>query len=230
MPAAHTLQPRNFLVNAPLFRELSPDELDRVAAHTRPVRVERGTILFHRGDAVPGFHLIVYGQVKLAFVASNGNEKVVEILGPGQSFGEALMFLERPRVVTATALTDALLLFIGREGVFQELERNPTFARHMLAGLAHRLHHLIADLEATSMRSGTQRVIGYLLRDCPDEPQGNALEVTLPTLKGIVASRLNLTQEHFSRILHDLAAKGLIEVHGRRIDVLDLERLRTYDQ
>ncbi|HRD88630.1 MAG TPA: helix-turn-helix domain-containing protein, partial [Accumulibacter sp.] len=53
--------------------------------------------------------------------------------------------------------------------------------------------------------------------------------ITLPTNKGIIASRLNLTQEHFSRILHELSEKGLIVVEGRRIHIRDVDALRTYD-
>ena len=164
MPAA-PIRIQEFLKNVPLFRELTDAELDRIAAGTAQVRAPAGTILFRRGEPSSGFHVIVYGQVKLAFGAADGAEKVVEILGPGSSFGEAVMFLEKPYVVFAETLADSLLLTIGKAGVFAELERNPRFARKMLAGLALRLHGLVHDLEAYTLRSGTQRVIGYLLRD-----------------------------------------------------------------
>lgn len=219
-----------FLANVPLFKELAQEEIDRIAAHTRQVRAPRGEMLFHRGDQAKGFHIIVFGQVKLAFISSRGGEKVVDVLGPGQSFGEAVMFMERPHVVTAQVLADSLLLYVSREAVFDELERDPRFARRMIAGLARRLHYLMGDLEAYSMRSGTQRVIGYLLRECgPGAEEEGSLEITLPTTKGVVASRLNLTQEHFSRILHELAVEGLIAVHGRSVQIPDLERLRGFD-
>ncbi|MFO1361768.1 MAG: Crp/Fnr family transcriptional regulator [Burkholderiales bacterium] len=228
MPAA-PIRIQEFLKNVPLFRELTDAELDRIAAGTAQVRAPTGTILFRRGEACVGFHVVVYGQVKLAFGAADGSEKVVEILGPGQSFGEAVMFLDKPYVVFAETLADSLLLQIGKAGVFAELERNPRFARKMLAGLAQRLHRLMHDLEAYTLRSGTQRVIGYLLRDAPDEAPPNApIEIALATSKGVLASRLNITREHFSRILHDLSTSGLIEVRGRIIRVTDPERLRAY--
>jgi CRP-like cAMP-binding protein len=226
---ATTLSPRAFLANLPLFRELAPEQLDRMATHTRQVRAERGEILFHRGDPVSGFHAIVYGQVKLAFVSAGGDEKVVEILGPGQSFGEAVMFMKRPHVVTAQALVDSLLLYVEREAVFDEIRRDSDFAARMIAGLSRRLHQLVGDLEAYSMRSGTERVIGYLLTTCAESvPEKGACDITLPTTKGVVASRLNLTQEHFSRILHDLTTAGLIKVQGRTVHIVDVERLRGH--
>ncbi len=219
-----------FLANVPLFKELASDELDRIAVNTHEVRAERAQVLFRRGDPALGFHIIVFGQVKLAFSSPRGDEKVVDLIGPGESFGEAVMFMERPHVVTAQTLADSLLLYIPREIVFQELERDPRFVRRIIAGLSSRLHRLMSDLESDSLRSGTQRVIGYLLRDSDESPapQG-ALEVTLPATKGVIASRLSLTQEHFSRILHDLVTRGLIEVHGRSIQIPDVARLRASD-
>ena len=56
------------------------------------------------------------------------------------------------------------------------------------------------------------------------------LTVTLPTNKGIIASRLNLTQEHFSRILHELTELGLIVVEGRKIHIPDIDRLRAHER
>ena len=228
--AAPQIHPKAFLANLPLFKELSTDELDRIAEATRQVRATRGEILFHRGDPANGFYAVVFGQIKLAFVAPSWSEKVVDIITAGQSFGEAVMFMEQPHVVTAQALTDSLLLHVAKETVFDEVEREPRFARRMLGGLSRRLRQLVADLEANSMRSGTERVIGFLLSSSPDTPaDATELSVTLPTSKGIVASRLNLTQEHFSRILHDLSADGLIEVRGRVVHIRDCRRLRAME-
>jgi CRP-like cAMP-binding protein len=218
-----------FLASLPLFKELAADEIDRIAEGTTELHIPRGEILFNRGDPCAGFHLVIYGQVKLAFISPQGSEKVVEIVGPGFSFGEALMFMEKPYIVMAQTLSDSLLLHVSRESVFAELERDPKFARKMLAGLSRRLHGLIIDVEAYSLQSGAQRVVGYLLRQDEDQAAMNpAYAVTLPTSKAVVASRLNLTPEHFSRILHDLADAGLISVDGREVNILDVAKLRAY--
>lgn len=228
--AAAPISAETFLSAMPLFRELSPPQRQRIAEATRQVRAARGEVLFHRGEPCSGMHLIVHGQVKLSFVSPGGVEKVIEFLGAGQSFGEAVMFLDVPHVVTAQALTDALLLWIPKEAVYERIEHDPGFARGMLAGLARRLHQLVADVESFSTRSGTERVIGFLLRDCTVSEGGEAraADIVLPVAKGVIASRLNLTQEHFSRILHDLSAAGLIEVKGRHIHVADPGKLRDY--
>ncbi|HLS57945.1 MAG TPA: cyclic nucleotide-binding domain-containing protein, partial [Zeimonas sp.] len=80
---------RTFLSNLALFHELDSDELDRIAAGTTELRLPKGRVVFQRGDPCVGFHAVMYGQVKLGFLSPQGTEKVIEILGPGQSFGEA---------------------------------------------------------------------------------------------------------------------------------------------
>lgn len=218
------------LANVPLFRDLAPIEITRIAAGTHTVRAEKGTVLFQRGDPCVGFHIVVFGQVKLAFTSPQGSEKVVELIGAGGTFGEALMFTSKPYIVYAQTLADSLLLHVSAETVFRELDRDPQLARRMLAGMSRRLHGLMADVEAYSLRSATQRVIGYLLRLAEVEaPEANEATVSFPAQKGLIASRLNVTPEHFSRILHDLAAAGLINVNKRDIHLADVERLRQYE-
>jgi CRP-like cAMP-binding protein len=221
---------QSFLANLPLFKEVNPDEIDRIAAGTQEVRIARSEILFRKGDPCEGFHVVIYGQIKLAFTSHSGAEKVVELMGTGQSFGEAVLFMEKPYPVYAQALADTMLLHIAKAVVFEEIERDPKFARRIIGGLSRRLHGLIADLESYSLLSGAQRVIGYLLRYEPESgARSESVKVTLPTSKSIIASRLNLTPEHFSRILHDLSDMELIKVEGRSVIILNLEGLRTYE-
>jgi CRP-like cAMP-binding protein len=218
------------LANLPLFSDLREQDLGRIAARTSSVHAAKGETIFRRGDPCVGFHVIVYGQVKLGFTSAQGAEKVIEIIGPKQSFGEALMFLEQPYIVSAQALADSMLLHVSKAAVFHEIEADPMFARRMLSGLSRRLHGLVSDVESYSLRSGAQRVIGYLLRAVPESHGApKTTEITLPTTKNIIASRLNLTPEHFSRVLHDLTVAALIEVDGRTVRILDADRLRNYD-
>lgn len=220
----------DFLANIPLLRDASPEEIGRIAAGTRRVHAQRGEALFRRGDPCEGFWIVLFGQVKLLVTSPQGMEKVIEIVGPGLTFGEAIMFMDMPYVVSSQTLADSLLLHVSKRTVFSELEHNQAFARKMLAGLSRRLHGLIRDVESYSMRSGTERVIGFLMRVDSIENVGETNEATflLPASKVTIASRLNLTPEHFSRILHDLSAAGLIEVTGKSIHVPDLKRLRDF--
>jgi CRP-like cAMP-binding protein len=214
----------------PLFSALAEDEIERIAAATRGKRLDRGEILFHKGDPASGFYILVTGQIELALPSAQGHEKVMKIIGPQQSFGEAMMFLGCPSPIFARALLDSQLLHVGKEAIFQLIDTDPPFARRMLAGLSMRLHSLVADVEAYSLRSSTQRLIGYLLQRNPQKNDAvNRIEIKLATSKHILASRLNLTPETFSRVLHELIEAGLIEVRGRDITIPDLHRLRSYD-
>jgi CRP-like cAMP-binding protein len=224
--ASHRIDPRDFLKRLPLFTDFGADELNAIAAATTEQHVARGTAVFQRGDPCNGFHTVIFGQVKLGFVSAQGNEKIVEVVGPGHSFGEALMFMERPYILNAHALSDTLLLHISKNVIFGELERNPLLARRMLAGMSRRLHGLISDVESYSLRSGSQRIVGYLLKD---EPAGDGAQVVLGMSKKMLASRLNLTPEYFSRVLHELVDKGMIAVQGREITILDIGRLRAFE-
>jgi CRP/FNR family transcriptional regulator, dissimilatory nitrate respiration regulator len=218
------------LSRLPLFQELTPEQIAPITAGTREKRLAKGEMLFQKGDPPKGFFIIVFGQVKLAFHSASGNEKVVEILGPRQSFGEAVMFMDRPYPIFAEALLDTLLLHVSMQAVFDLLGSDPMFARRMLAGMATRLHSLINDVESYSLRSSAQRVIGYLLQHCPQgENCEGQLEISLPTSKQIIASRLNLTPETLSRIFHELSEAGLITVQGKVIKAHDMRRLREYD-
>jgi len=214
-----------FLANLPIFADMQAAELDRIASGVVPSYYEKGQAIFQCGDPCNGLHLVVYGQVKLGVISPQGIEKVIDILGPGQSFGEAVMFLEQPHIVYAHALADTMLLHVSKQVVFDELARDPGFARRMLSGLSRRLRGLVRDVEAYTLRSGQERVIGYLLADVP-ETNGEPVEVQLTPGKSVIASRLNMTPEHFSRILHELAASGRIEVNGRTVRIPDLARLR----
>ena len=214
------------LAHVPMFRGLSGGDIARIAAGTTAIHAQRGEILFQRGDPCTGFHYVAFGQVKLALTTPAGAEKVIEILGPGRTFGEAVMFTANIYPVSATVLSDSLLLHVRSQALFSEIERDPQLARRLLAALSVRLHMMVRDVEAMTLHSAAQRVIGYLAR--LEDEGGAPGQAMLPAQKSLVASSLNLTPEYFSRILHDLVTEGLIKVEGRRIDILEPQGLRAY--
>lgn len=218
------------LANIPLFREMSPEEIERIAQGTRELHLARGDVLFQRGDPSTGFYVVIHGQVKLALSSPQGIEKVVELFGPGQSFGEAVMFMGKPYPVYAQALTDSLALHINKNVVFGGIDSDPAFCRKMLAGLSIRLHRLIHYVESFSLRSSEQRVIGYLLQDLEEVKEGQDIHINFPANKNVIASNLNITPETFSRILHNLSDSDLIEVKGKDVRIKDIGKLRTYDE
>ena len=216
-----------YLSMLPLFQNMGPPELQRLAQGCRLRQLARGDDVFHIGEPCNEFHVTVSGQVKLFAVSPAGQEKIIQIVVPGGSFAEALMFTDEPYFINAQALSETVLLSVSKRIVLQEIERDPKFCMRMLAGLSRRLHGLVQDVQAYSLHSGVERVIGYLLRDLPEEGDttAGAKRVVLPVSKANIASRLSMTPEYFSRVLHELQGKGLIEVDKREIRIPDPRRL-----
>ncbi len=219
-----------YLSVLPLFSDLDAQATARLAQGCQLRRHERGDTVFRQGDICDGFHVVVTGQVKLFVLSPAGQEKVIELVAPGNTFGEAMMFLDKPCGVNAQALGDTLLLAVSRAAVFGEVQCDPRFALRLLAGLSRRLHGLVQDVQAYALQNGAQRVIGYLLREHEEHEGGDAGEATisLPVSKATLASRLSLTPEYFSRVLRELEASRLIEVDKRDIHILDVQRLAAY--
>ena len=217
----------NFLTRLPLFKGLPGDTIGRLTEGITEIEAPRKTVVARRGDVCDGLHIVLFGQMKLALQTPKGSEKVIRIAGPRDTFGESEMFLNQKYMVSAEALSDAKLLHMSKMSVLQALHGDAEFAQRMLASLSGRLNRLMGEVEGYTLRTGTQRVIDYLVSLLPKEAAIGEVSIALPTKKGIIASQLNLTHEHFSRILHSLGDNGLIEVKGRTVRILDFQRLRT---
>lgn len=218
-----------YMGTLPLFEHADAQALLRVAQGSRLRRLGRGDNVFRMGMPCEEMHVTVTGQIKLFALAPSGQEKVIELCGPGASFAEAMMFLGHPYIINAQALSDSLVLSVGKQAVVAEIERDSHFALHMLAGISRRLHGLVNDVQAYTLHSGMQRVIGYLLRGAGDDDAGRqTLRVLLPASKATIASRLSITPEYFSRVLHELEANGLIAIDKREIRILDAARLARH--
>lgn len=224
-----------YLAALPLFQAMTAHELERLATGCKLKRFGRGDSVFHVGMACEEFHVTITGQIKLFALSPAGQEKVIELAGPGVSFAEALMFTDQPYILNAQALSDSLLLSVSKQAVIHEIQNDPRFAMRMIAGISRRLHGLVHDVQTYTLHSGTQRVIGYLLNALPEDPataivpsQPRTRSVSLPVSKATIASRLSITPEYFSRVLHDLEQAGLIRVEKRDIHIPDTARLAQH--
>lgn len=217
------IAPRTFLAAVPLFGELDAASIDRLAAGAERQELKRDAKLFRKGDAATGMYVVVFGEIHLVATTPARGARLTGVVGPGQSFGEPVMFLERTAVVDAQAATDALVLRLPADVVFAEIERNPRFARRMIAGLSRRIEALVREIERHAGGTGRARLAAYLLRG--HEGETGELVVKLPAAKAAIATQLNLTPETFSRLLRELSDRGLIRVEGRTIVVPEAGRL-----
>jgi CRP-like cAMP-binding protein len=223
--AKHEHETTAALRRAALFRALAPAALTRLALIATTLNLPRGKQLCRSGERCAGLYTVVNGRVMLSIGAQHGTSKVIELIGPGGLIGLAAAVLDVPESVTAETLADSTLLLIPREALLDCAADNSEFTLQLIAALSRQVCGLISDIEAFSLRSGRDRVASYLLQIAA----GNGARprpITLPAKKSIIASRLSLTPEYFSRMLHELIAAGAIAVNGRQITVLDSNRLR----
>lgn len=217
-----------------LFNGLEPEELAAIAGCTRKISAARGEMLFYKNDPCGGLFLVVHGQVKLFFSSPLGNEKVLGVFGPEQTLGESALLQGKNYQTYAQTLSECTLLHIAKPAILAALDKNSVFARRIIDRLSQSLAGLTEEMESYSLCSARQRVVHYLLRvalsarhgadDCRHRP----LIISLPTSKGVIASCLNITPAHFSRILNNLSADGLLSVRGRNIHIENLQEFWQY--
>jgi len=223
MPVLQLDIPR-YLSLLPLFRDTPAAQLQHLAPACQTVRLGRGDRVFNAGQPCSAFHIVVTGQVRLYVGSAAGQEKVTELAGPGSSLAEESLFSDAPYTVSAQALTESVLLAIHRPALLAEIAGDARLGLRMLAGIGGRASAFMQDIEAQATHSGRQRVVGYLLRELRAAPPA-AATVALPASKATIASRLSLSPEYFSRVLHELACAGLIRIDQRAIRIPDPGRL-----
>ena len=215
------------LSRQPLFRGLSEIELAQISAGSREFRVKMNEVLFHKGDQPEGMHVVVMGQMKLALPSAQGVEKIVHMSGPGSTFGEAVVFLDKPYPVSGQAMSEGLILLVSKRVLIEAMDANSMLCRKMLASLSSRLHELLGDMESCTLRSSMQRVVCFLVQSAPADGS-TSFDIVLTASKQNLASQMNLAPETFSRALGNLTEKGLIKVKGRTITVIDRELLSQF--
>jgi CRP/FNR family transcriptional regulator, dissimilatory nitrate respiration regulator len=209
-----------------LFADLSQSQLARARDTGGVVALTTGQVLYERGRSARHFYLVIEGQVNLALHSRGGEEKIVEIIGTGQVFAEAVMFLEQPTYqLTAIAAMPTRVACFASETYLAILRENPDTCLRMLGHMSRRLHGRIRDIEHLTFESATDRLVRMLLTRMP-EGEGPA-EVMLAESRQELAAFLSMKPETLSRSLRALMASGAIEVHGRRVRVPSRARLKA---
>lgn len=213
-----------------LFADLSSEQIDQIVKHTRIVELAEGEILFEQSQPAHEIFLLDSGQVKLALCSSEGNEKIIDLIAPGGTFGEAVMFSRQPAYpVSASAVVDSRLFCFNAKTYADILHQSPDACFAVMAQMSRRLHWHIGEIDRLTLHSATFRVICYLLDQVPSTQLG-VPEVRLDTPKHVIAARLSITPETLSRSFSRLNKEGLIEVHDNAVTLNDVGKLRQFVQ
>jgi CRP-like cAMP-binding protein len=214
------------MTDTPLFRGLERHSVESIARGAWTVEYRRAARIIGRGEYLDGLFTVFDGRLKLYMLSCNGDERVLRVLGPGDTFGEAIMFNAIPSPVFVDALSPVSLGFFPRETITEALASDPKFTASMLRSMSGIMRMLLQDLETCCLQNAMQRTVNYLLREAEGGPPPH-VEVRLPAAKAVVASMLNISAETFSRELHRLQDDGLIEINRRIIYLRDRTGLLT---
>ncbi|MGB5103744.1 MAG: Crp/Fnr family transcriptional regulator [Steroidobacteraceae bacterium] len=208
-----------------LFAGLSPPQMQRLLASSHVDECEAGQLLIDRGQPAANFFIVLEGQVNLVLYSKSGEEKIVDILGPGNSFAEAVMFMESPGypVSAVAAMKSRVARFSSRE-YLAILRESPETCLRMLGHVSQRLHMRIREIEYLTLESATHRLVRHLESRLEPGVTGPT-EITLQESRQELASRLSMKPETLSRLLRHLSDAGAIVVQGRVLQVPDRKRL-----
>ncbi len=208
-----------------LFSGLTDADVALLAAIIQVRKYSRGQPLFAEGEEAGGFYLVCCGKVKIYKLSTEGRERVLHVVTPGQTFADAAIFDQGSYPAFADTLTEAELYFFPKKEFLNLLGTQGQLAINMIAGLSRYLRQFTVQIEDLTFRDVPARLARYLL-----ELSGHAAAVVLPVSKSQLASHLGTTGETLSRTLRKLADEGLISVQGRTIQLLAPELLTDLSQ
>jgi CRP/FNR family transcriptional regulator, dissimilatory nitrate respiration regulator len=210
---------------AHLFSTLDDEQVRQVMESSHVSTLKDGESLFETGDEANRFFLVIGGQIKLFRVSSNGDQKIIDIIQPGNTFAEALMFMQHPIYpVSAEALGPARVISFDSRRFLQLLSESFAICFRIMGTMSQRLRGLIKEIDDLTLQSATTRMCAMLLRRMDE---AGATHFTLPAAKGVLAARLSMKPETFSRILQNLSSKQILRTKGNEIEVLDPPLLRS---
>jgi CRP-like cAMP-binding protein len=212
-----------------LFSGLEQEDFDALIKRVTVVKIDKGEVLFHRGDKADFFYFVDSGQLELNIIAPTGQKKVLEVIGPDRTFAEAVAFIrEHKYPVTCEALSDSVLCQIPNQVYLDLIYNNPDACMRLLSDLSRHLHARVREIERLTVQNARDRLVSYLLEHVVETNDDEAIiRVELP--RHVIASRLSITPETLSRLLRNLVEERILTIEDRVIFIHSLSRLRPYD-
>lgn len=216
------------MARSPLFDGIAGDELTRIAQTMTRRRFRRDEVIFHEGDPGDSLHVVVEGRVKITRESAEGDEAIVVILAPGDSFGELVLLDGAPRSATATAMEPSVTMTMSRTTFVELVESGSPFRTQLLIGIARRIRRLTDQLAEVHFLDLAGRLALQLTRLAEESAPGMTTDITLGTslTQSDLAAMVGGTRQRVNQIIGDFGDEGLISNDGGRIVIRDLEQLR----
>lgn len=213
----------NCLKKAFLFQHVSLEHLEKLLRGARQTRCRMGRALFEYQQKATHFYLLKAGLIHTFRLSPDGDEKVFQVLRPGDLVAEAVMFMA-PCVypVYARAEQDSALIAVSRASLLSLCRESSDFSLKILSALSLRLYQNMNQIDQLTLGSAGQRLVSYLLEVKRDQ---GADDIKLPISRGVLAARLNVAPETLSRLFQGFRKKALIEGKRGRLVLKDTDGL-----
>lgn len=212
---------------AAIFRKSAPSDLCGMLIDSAVQEFPRNAVLFMQRDPALRFYLILEGWVKVFRETIDGRESVLHVFGPGESFAEASIFEAKGYPASAAACVDVRVLGIPAASFKRRMAGNEALSEAFMWSVSHKLRLLTRQVEQLAARSATERLACFLSGLCPDECP--AAVVRLPLEKAVIAAKLGMQPETFSRSMSKLRTVG-VRIDGDEVSIPDVFALRRLSE
>ena len=217
---------RQILKHSPFFAGLSDSDLDALMGIARIREHPRGELLFSEGEEAVGFFVVLDGKAKVYKLSSDGKERILHVIHPGGTFAEAAIFGDGLYPAYAEPLQVSTLLFLPKDEFLDLLMNNGRISINMIAGLSRFLRQFANQIEDLTFKDVPSRLARYLM----ELSRGTKQTVELPISKSQLASNLGTVSETLSRTFRKLSEDELISVSGKKVEILDFNRLEQLSE
>lgn len=208
-----------------LFGRLPPETFQRVFDGL-PVRVAtKEAVLCQWGEPANTCFIVLKGLVKVFRISDGGDNVVLAIHGPGRALMLAEGLTGKAYSASAEAISPIRLMCLDVKTLRDSMAADAKLSMALLAAAASDLRQLVAHVEELKAMTGPARLAAMILN--LSESRSGATEVTLPYEKQLIAGRLGMTPESFSRAMGQLKAHG-VNVSRDRLVIRDIARLRSF--
>lgn len=215
-----------YIKNAALFSWLNEAELQRLASRSEMVACQRNTTFFFAQEQSDNIYLVKQGRVKLTRTSAEGREVILDILGPGEIFGELAVAGEELRSHSAVAVDDALVCIITRQDFEQLLKDHPEMALRVLKLVGLRRRELEMRLEDLIFQPVASRLVLTLLWQARRHGiREQDASVRLPLTQKDLAHLIGASREAVAEQLAEFKQQGLLRTSYRAIHLTDPKAL-----
>jgi len=214
----------DILRKVPLFGQLAPADLERVAEISRERAYPRNSVILFEDDPGDALYVVATGQVKVVLIGEDGREVILSVMGEGEFFGEMALIDDEPRSAHVIAMEDSTLLVIRREDFQDLLKQTPGIGLALLRELSRRLRRVDEKVGSLVLLDVNGRV-AQLLLELADEAGSD--RITRRLTHHTIAQMIGSSRETVSRTMRELVEKGSIEVSRREIVIRDRAALEA---